>query len=147
MCIRDSSYTVATEDAPLEAFTAERFVIVHVDAQYGENYQQVLRATAADTVYTGGLPLIFVVAADGTFAGAIDHKSVANGSQYDLAALEAELGRLYASALIPNDPYRKLLRKLPPIGGWPEGEEPKNTDDVLVKDDILVQAEEISPSP
>ena len=118
------SYTVAIADAPLEQFTAERFVIAHIDAEYGKNYQQVLRATAADTVYTGGLPLIFVVAADGTFAGAIDHKSVADGTQYNLDSLQEELGRLYASALIPNDPYRKILRQLPPIGGWPEGEGP-----------------------
>jgi len=72
--------------------------------------------------------VIYVVAADGTFAGAIDHKSVANGTQYDLKALEEELGRLYASALIPNDPYRKLLRKLPPIGGWPEGQAPDDVE-------------------
>ena len=118
------AHTVAAEGAPLETFAAERFVIVHIDAQYGENHEKVLRASAADTVYTGGLPLIFVVAADGTFAGAIDHNTVADGTQYDLAALETELGRLYASALIPNDPYRKILRQLPPIGGWPEGEGP-----------------------
>ena len=134
------SGTVATPGAPLEAFAAERFVIAHIDAQHGQNYDKVLRSTAADTVYTGGLPLIFVVAADGTFAGAIDHKQVANGSQYDLTALEEELSRLYASALIPNDPYRKILRKLPPIGGWPEGEAP---DDVTV----IKKGEELPPSP
>ena len=114
--------------------------LAHIDAQHGQNYDKVLRSTAADTVYTGGLPLIFVVAADGTFAGAIDHKQVANGSQYDLTALEEELSRLYASALIPNDPYRKILRKLPPIGGWPEGEAP---DDVTV----IKKGEELPPSP
>jgi len=125
------SYTVAIEGAPLEVFTGERFVIAHIDAQYGKNYEKVLRATATDTVYTGGLPLIFVVAADGTFAGAIDHKAVADGTQYNLKALETELGRLYASALIPNDPYRKLLRQLPPIGGWPEGETPEDVDVIV----------------
>ena len=123
--------TVSVPGAPLEAFAAERFVIVHIDAEFGANYQQVLRSTAADTVYTGGLPLLFVVAADGTFASAIDHKTVANGTQYDLPALEQELGRLYASALIPNDPYRKILRKLPPIGGWPEGQAPEDTQDII----------------
>lgn len=133
------SNTVAVKGAPLEAFTAERFVIAHIDAQYGLNYQDVLRSTATDTVYTGGLPLIFTVAADGTFAGAIDHKAVADGTQYDLSALESELGRLYVSALIPDDPYRKLLRKLPPIGGWAEGEAP---DDVEV-----IMTGESSPSP
>ena len=133
--------TVAAPGAPLEAFAAERFVIVHIDAEFGENHEQVLRATAADTVYTGGLPLIFVVAADGTFAGAVDHKAVADGTQYDLAALEEELGRLYASALIPNDPYRKILRKLPPIGGWPDGQAPE---DVV---ETLPDAHDVQPSP
>lgn len=134
------SNTVAKSGAPLEAFTAERFVIAHIDAQYGENYDKVLRSTAADTVYTGGLPLLFVVAADGTFAGAIDHKSVAEGTQYNLEALEEELGRLYASALIPNDPYRKLLRKLPPIGGWPDGAEPSDVE-------IITPERNETPSP
>jgi len=31
------SYTVAIDGAPLEQFTAERFVIAHIDAQYGLN--------------------------------------------------------------------------------------------------------------
>lgn len=139
------SGTVAVPGAPLEAFTAERFVIVHVDAEYGKNYDKVLRSTAADTVYTGGLPLLFVVAADGTFAGAIDHKTVANGTQYDLPALEKELGRLYGSALIPNDPYRKLLRKLPPIGGWPEGEEPTEENSEVIS--MPTDGDGLAPSP
>ena len=118
------SLTVATPNAPLEMFTAERFVIVHVDAQYGANHKAVLRTTSADTVYTGGLPLLFAVAADGTFAGAVEHRRVANGSRYDLPALEKELGRLYTRALIPDDPFRKLLRQLPPIGGFPADQAP-----------------------
>lgn len=119
--------TVSNPGAPLEEFTAERFVIAHIEAEYAENHKKVLRATAADTVYTGGLPLLFVVADDGTLAGAVDHKAVADGTQYNLPALEKELGRLYATALIPDDPYRKILRKLPPIGGWPDGEAPTET--------------------
>lgn len=111
--------TVAWPGAPLEDFTAERFVIVHVDAEFGANHEKVLRSSAADTVYTGGLPLIFAVAADGTMAGALDHNVVADGTQYDVDALRGELSRLYLTALIPDHPYRKILRELPPIGGWP----------------------------
>ena len=120
--------TVAVPGAPLEAFAAERFVIVHVDAEFGENHDKVLRASAVDTVYTGGLPLIFAVAADGTMAGALDHNIVADGTQYDPEALRGELSRLYTSALIPDHPYRKVLRELPPIGGWPEGDAPGEPD-------------------
>ena len=112
--------TVAAPGARLEAFAAERFVIVHIDAEFGKNHKKVLRASAVDTVYTGGLPLIFTVAADGTMAGALDHERVADGTQYDVDALREELSRLYTTALIPNHPYRKVLRELPPIGGWPE---------------------------
>ncbi len=116
--------TVAVPDAPLEAFTAERFVLVHIDAEFGANHKKVLRSSAADTVYTGGLPLIFAVAADGTMAGALDHNLVADGTRYDIDALREELSRLYTTALIPNHPYRKVLRELPPIGGWQEEQEP-----------------------
>ena len=123
--------TVAAPGAPLEDFAAERFVIVHVDAEFGENYEKVLRASAVDTVYTGGLPLIFTVAADGTMAGALDHTRVADGTVYDLDALREELSRLYTTALIPHHPYRKVLRELPPIGGWPEGQTPDESGALL----------------
>ena len=107
--------TVAVPGAPLEAFTAERFVIAHIDAEHGTNHEMVLRSSSVDTVYTGGLPLIFVVAADGTMGGALDHNLVADGTQYDLDALRKELTRLYITALIPDHWYRKMLRELPPI--------------------------------
>jgi len=110
--------TTTKPGAPLEAFTAERFIMVHIDAQHGLNHKGVLAQTKADTIYTGGLPLLFVVAPDGVFAGAVQHKLVVDGGQYDLAKLERTLGELHAAANDPDDIYRKLISQLTPIGGF-----------------------------
>jgi len=110
--------TVAQSGSPLEAYAADKFVMVHIDAQHGKNHRGVLAQTKADTIYTGGLPLLFAVAPDGIFAGAIQHKLVVEGGRYDLAKLERTLGELHAAANNPDDVYRKLISQLPPIGGF-----------------------------
>lgn len=123
--------TVAAPGAPLEAFAAERFVIAHIDAEHGANHEMVLRSSSVDTVYTGGLPLIFVVAADGTMGGALDHNLVADGTRYDLGSLRKELTRLYTTALIPDHWYRKMLRELPPISVESTDETTKDADTTM----------------
>ena len=110
--------TVAKAGAPLATFAAERFIIVHIEAKYAPGGANVLRKTAADTVYSGGLPFIFVVAKDGTFGGGLQHTAVAAGSMYDESALKRELDKLYTAAMLPDDPMRMIVRQLPPPAGF-----------------------------
>lgn len=62
--------------AALKAYVQEKFVVVNIAQESGESASAVLRETAADAHYSGGLPFIYALDRNGRLAGAIKSSEV-----------------------------------------------------------------------
>lgn len=122
------SYTYASPDAPdltdtsvlyerqtrdvsgdaraLNAYMADNFVLVHIDAQFAPNGRKVLSKLDAEKRYKGGIPFVFSVGRTGKFAASFESDEVEIRRDtadwyrgYDRQKLLAVLKRLKAAAL------------------------------------------------
>ena len=67
---------VTADARQLESFVAKSFVIVHIDSQYAPHGWTVLKDTGAQSHYTGGIPFIFTVNAQGQYAARLESSRV-----------------------------------------------------------------------
>jgi len=67
---------VINEAQALNAFVAQSFVLVHIDAQYAPNGRAVLKQSGADRHYGLSIPFVFAVSASGKYAAHLKSKQV-----------------------------------------------------------------------
>jgi hypothetical protein len=60
----------------LQEYVSKNFIILHVDSMYAPNGEEVIRQTGALEHYDGGLPFVFTVDVQGTFAKELVHDVV-----------------------------------------------------------------------
>lgn len=66
----------AAQAVALQTYVADNFVIVNIAQQADGSASKVLRETAADARFAGGLPFIYALDGEGRFAGAIDGSDI-----------------------------------------------------------------------
>lgn len=64
------------EARDLNAFVSDKFVLVHIDAQYAPNGRAVLNKTGADRHYDHGIPFVFTVSRGGKYSAHMTSKRV-----------------------------------------------------------------------
>ena len=72
----DTAKGNAAQAAAFRAFVARNFVVVNIAQEAGNSAEAVLRATAADKHFSGGLPFNYVLDRQGRFAGSIESAGV-----------------------------------------------------------------------
>lgn len=98
-------YDPEEEAEELRGFSAENFVLVHIEDHFSPDGFNVLEQTLAVEHDTGGLPFIFTVTRDGEFAASLNPTSVETRRDtadwyrgYDRNALIVELSAMIEAA-------------------------------------------------
>ena len=101
----DTANGSAAQAAAFKAFVARNFVVVNIAQEAGRSAEAVLKATAADKQFLGGLPFNYVLDRQGRFAGSIESAGVEVRRDtedwyrgYDRAKLMAVLQSLAAAS-------------------------------------------------
>lgn len=102
----------AQQARALREFVAANFVIVHIDAEFAPNSDQVLDASGASAHFRGGIPFVFVVDKQGRYVAHFIHEAAEKRRDtepdwyrgYNRENLMRQLSALLLAASTPQPP-------------------------------------------